>query len=57
MRPGATRGNSAHHVRRSTQKARTTTYDHEQMTRDDAREQHVTTRVPDVRRERANEQR
>jgi hypothetical protein len=57
MRPGATRGNSAHHVRRSTQKVRTTTYDHEQMTRDDAREQHVTTRVPDVRRERANEQR
>jgi hypothetical protein len=45
------------HVRRSTRKARTTTYDHGRMTRDDAREQHATTRVPDTRRERANEQR
>jgi hypothetical protein len=38
----------ARHVRRSTRKARTTTYDHKQMTRqmtcDDAREQHATTR-------------
>jgi hypothetical protein len=32
------------HVRRSTRKACTTTYDHEQMTRDGAREQHATTR-------------
>jgi hypothetical protein len=46
----------ARHVRRSTRKARTTTYDQEQMTRDNAREQHVTTRVLDARRERANEQ-
>jgi hypothetical protein len=35
----------ARHVRRSTQKARATTCDHEQMTRDDAREQHTTTRA------------
>jgi hypothetical protein len=56
MRHGATCGNNAGHVRRSTRKARTTTYDHEQMICDDAREQHATTRVPDVRRERANEQ-
>jgi hypothetical protein len=46
----------ARHVRRSTRKSRTTTYDHKQMTRDDACEQHATTRVPDTWRERANEQ-
>jgi hypothetical protein len=38
------RWNNARHVRWSTRKARATTYDHKQMTRDDAREQHTTTR-------------
>jgi hypothetical protein len=42
----------ARHVRKGTREARTTTCDHEQMTRDDACEQHATTRVPDAWRER-----
>ena len=39
------------HVRRSTRKARTTTCDYEQMTRDDVREQQETTLVPGARHE------
>jgi hypothetical protein len=39
MTTGAIRGNSARHVRGSTRKARTTMYDHDQITRDGTREQ------------------
>jgi hypothetical protein len=42
----------ARHVRRSTWKVRTTTCDHEQMTRDDAHEQHTTTRATHERHQR-----
>jgi hypothetical protein len=47
----------ARYVRRSTRKARMTTCDHEQKTRDDAREQPATTCMPDAWSERASEQR
>jgi hypothetical protein len=45
------------HARRSTRTAHTITRDYVRLTRDDAREQHATTREPYAWRERANERR
>ena len=49
-----TRETTLRHVRRGTQTTHTTTRDHVRLTRDDAREQHATTREPYEWHKRAN---